>query len=66
MHQKPKGQFSMRLEVALYDANTGKIVSDLCHNDASPTLEATVDIPEAGTYILEVSGGDNWDVSYKQ
>jgi hypothetical protein len=66
MHQKLKGQFSMRLEVALYDANTGKIVSDLCHNDDSPTLEATADIPEAGTYILEVSGGDSWDVSYKQ
>jgi hypothetical protein len=66
MHQKLKGQFSMRLEVALYDANTGKIVSDLCHNDASPTLEATADIPEAGSYILEVSGGDSWDVSYKQ
>ncbi|MGD0589904.1 MAG: hypothetical protein ABSA44_03780 [Bacteroidota bacterium] len=66
MHQKLKGQFSMRLEVALYDANTGKIVSDLCHNDASPTLEATADIPEDGTYILEVSGGDSWDVSYKQ
>ncbi|MGA3286711.1 MAG: hypothetical protein ABSD46_04730 [Bacteroidota bacterium] len=66
MHQKLKGQFSMRLEVALYDANTGKIVSDLCHNDASPTLEATTDIPEAGTYILEVSGGDSWNVSYKQ
>ena len=66
MHQKLRGQFSTRLEVALYDANTGKIVSDLCHNDASPTLEATVDIPEVGTYILEVSGGDSWDVSYRQ
>jgi len=66
MHQKLKGQFSTHLEVALYDANTGKFVSTLCHNDDSPTLEATVDIPEVGTYILEVSGGDKWDVSYKQ
>jgi hypothetical protein len=66
MHQKLKGQFSSRLEVGLYDANTGKFVSSLCHNDTSPTLKATADIPEAGTYILEVSGGDSWDVSYKQ
>jgi hypothetical protein len=29
-------------------------------------LEATVEIPEFGTYILEVSGGDIWDISYKQ
>jgi hypothetical protein len=66
MHQKLKGQFSSRLEINLYDANTGMFVSNLCHNDTSPTLTATRDIPEGGTYILEVSGGDSWDVSYKQ
>jgi len=66
MHQKLKSQLSTRLEVALYDAGTGKVVSTLCHNDDSPTLEATVDIPEVGIYILEVSGGDSWDISYKQ
>jgi hypothetical protein len=66
MHQKLNGQFSSRLEVTLYDANTGKLVSYLCHNDTSPTLKANADIPAAGTYILEVSGGGSWDVSYKQ
>jgi hypothetical protein len=66
MHQKLKGQSSPDLEVALYNVNTGKFVSTLCHNDASPKLEATVEIPEAGIYILQVSGGDSWDVSYKQ
>jgi hypothetical protein len=66
MHQKLKSQLSTRLEVTLYDAGTGNVVSTLCHNDDSPTLEATIDIPEVGTYILEVSGGDSWDVSYRQ
>ena len=66
MHQHLKSQLSTRLEVALYDAGTGKFVSTLCHNDDSPMLEATVEIPELGTYILEASGGDIWDISYKQ
>jgi hypothetical protein len=66
MHQKLKGQFSSRLEINLYDAKTGKYVSNLCHNATSPTLKSTVDIQEAGPYILEVVGGDSWDVSYKQ
>jgi hypothetical protein len=66
MHQKLKNQLSTRLAVALYDAGTGKFVSTLCHDDGSPTLEATVEIPEAGIYILEVSGGDIWDISYNQ
>jgi hypothetical protein len=29
-------------------------------------LNSKVDIPEAGPYVLEVIGGDSWDVSYKQ
>ena len=66
MHQKLKGQFSSRLEINLYDADTGMFMSNLCHNDTSPTLTASRDIPEGGTYILEVAGGDSWDVSYKQ
>jgi hypothetical protein len=65
MHQKLKGQWSSRLEINLYDANTGKYVSNLCHNTTSPMLNSKVDIPEAGPYILEVIGGDSWDVSYK-
>ena len=65
MHQKLKGQWSSRLEINLYDANTGKYVSNLCHNTTSSTLNSKVDIPQAGTYILEVIGGDNWDVSFK-
>ena len=65
MHQKLKGQWSSRLEINLYDANTGKYVSNLCHNTTSPTLNSKVDIPQAGTYILEVIGGDSWDVSFK-
>lgn len=65
MHQKLKGQWSSRLEINLYDANTGKHVSNLCHNTTSPTLNSKVDVPQAGTYILEVIGGDSWDVSFK-
>jgi len=66
MHQKLKGRFSSRLEVDLINADTGAFVSYLCHNAIEPTQTAKVDISAAGDYILEVSGGDNWDVSYVQ
>jgi hypothetical protein len=66
MNQKRKGQFSSRLEVNLVNADTGSYVSNLCHNETEPTLNATVEIPDAGNYILEVFGGDAWDVSYAQ
>jgi hypothetical protein len=65
MHQKLKGQFSARLEVVLINADLGVFVNYLCHNATEPTQTANVDIPAAGTYILEVSGGDSWDISYK-
>ena len=66
MNQKRKGQFSPRLEVNLINADTGAHVSNLCHNAVEPTQNAKVDIREAGNYILEVIGGDTWDVSYTQ
>ena len=66
MHQKLKGQWSSRLEINLYDANTGKFVDNLCHNSTTPALNSNVDVPEAGPYVLEVIGGDDWDVSFKQ
>jgi hypothetical protein len=66
MHQKLKGQFSSRLEINLINADTGAYVTNLCHNATQPTQTATADIPAAGNYILEVIGGDSWDVSYAQ
>jgi hypothetical protein len=66
MNQKLKGQFSMRLGVVLYDATSGKFVSDLCHNDTSPKQTVTKDVPETSIYLMEVSGGDNWEISVKQ
>lgn len=66
MHQKLKGQFSSRLEIDLINADTGVFVSYLCHNATEPTQTATADIPAAGNYILEVTGGDSWDVSFTQ
>jgi hypothetical protein len=66
MHQKLKAKFSVRLEVDLVNADTGAFVSNLCHNAIEPAQTATVDIPAAGNYILEVFGGDSWDVSYVQ
>ena len=66
MHQKLKGKFSSRIEVDLFNADTGALVSYLCHNATEPTQTAKTDIPAAGAYILEVSGGDSWDVSYTQ
>ena len=66
MNQKRKGQFSPRLEINLINADTGAYVGNLCHNAIQPTQNAKVDIPQAGNYILEVIGGDSWDVSYTQ
>ena len=66
MNQKRKGRFSARLEVNLINADTGAHVSNLCHNAVEPTQNATVEIREAGNYILEVIGGDTWDISYAQ
>jgi hypothetical protein len=66
MQQKLKGRFSSRLEVVLINADTGVFVSYLCHNATEPTQTAKADVAAAGTYILEVSGGDSWDISYKQ
>jgi hypothetical protein len=66
MNQKLKGRFSSRLEVNLVNADTGAYVTNLCHNSTDPTQTAKVDIKEAGNYILEVIGGDTWDISYAQ
>jgi len=66
MHQRLKGQFSSRLEVNLYNATTGAYVKNLCHNDTSPEQKMTVDIPESGPYVMEITGGDAWEVSAKQ
>ena len=66
MHQQRKGQFSSRLAINLINADTGAYVSNLCHNAIQPTQTATVDIPVTGNYVLEVNGGDTWDVSYTQ
>jgi hypothetical protein len=66
MHQKRKGTFSARLEVDLFNADTGALVSYLCHNAVEPMLTATADIQAPGNYLLQVSGGDSWDVSFAQ
>jgi hypothetical protein len=66
MNQKLKGRFSSRLEVNLVNADTGAYVTNLCHNSTNPTLTAKADIKEAGNYVLEVIGGDTWDISYAQ
>ena len=66
MHQKRKGTFSARLEVDLINADTGALVSYLCHNASDPTQTATADIQAPGNYVLQVSGGDSWDVSFAQ
>jgi hypothetical protein len=66
MNQKPKGQFSARLAVDLVNADTGAHVSYLCHNSTQPTQTAKADIPAEGNYVLEVIGGDTWDISYSQ
>ncbi len=66
MNQKLKGQFSARLEVDLYNGDTGEFVTNLCHNSTDPTLEAEVEVKAAGNYVLQVAGGDSWDISGAQ
>lgn len=66
MHQKLKSQYSSRLDVNLYNADTGTYVANLAHNDDTPTLTASSDIPTSGNYVLEVIGGGDWDISYTQ
>lgn len=66
MNQKLQNQFSSRLNVTLINADTGEFITNLCHNDTSPTQTVTKDIPVAGNYILEVSGGGTWNISYTQ
>jgi hypothetical protein len=66
INQKLKGRFSARIEVNLINADTGAYVANLCHNATEPTQTAKVDVKVAGSYILEVIGGDTWDISYAQ
>ncbi len=66
MNQKLKGKFSSRLEVNLYNADTGAYVTNLCHNSTNPTLTAKVDVKQAGTYVLEIAGGDAWEITCLQ
>ena len=49
MHQKLKAKFSSRLEVDLVNADTGALVSYLCHNAIEPVQTSTADIPAAAT-----------------
>jgi hypothetical protein len=66
MNQKLKNQFSSRLAINLINGDTGEYVANLCHNDSSPNQTAQKDIEKDGNYVLEVSGGGSWDVSYTQ
>ncbi len=66
INQKLKSQWGSRISVSVYNAETGEFVANLCHNDDSPTQAATKDIPASGAYVLEIIGGDSWDVSFTQ
>lgn len=66
MNQRLKGQYSIPLGVDIYNADTGDYIGNLAHNDNSATLTATEDIPTSGNYVLEIYGGDDWDISYSQ
>ncbi len=66
IHQKLKGRFSSRIQVTLFNADTGAMVTNLCRNSTTAEIKARADVPAAGAYLLEVSGGDSWDISYAQ
>ncbi len=66
INQKLKSQWGSRINVSLYNADTGEFVANLCHNDDSPTQTANKEIPSAGAYVFEIVGGDSWQVSFKQ
>jgi hypothetical protein len=66
IHQKLKGKFSARIEVNLYNADSGTLTGNLCHNSTDPELIVKKEVPDPGNYIFEISGGDSWDISYAQ
>jgi hypothetical protein len=68
IHQKRKGKgvFASRLQVDLVNADTGALVSYLCHNSTEETQTAKADIAADGNYVLAVSDADSWDVSFTQ
>lgn len=62
--QNLKGQFSVPIEVELVNADTGDLVTYLVHNEREATQTVTKDIDVAGNYIMRVSCGGTWTISY--
>jgi hypothetical protein len=66
VNQQLPGQYSASADVQLYNADTGEWAADITHNDNTATITRTVDIEADGNYILGVSCGGDWQISFTQ
>jgi hypothetical protein len=66
VNQQLSGTYSVAADVQLYNADTGAYVASITHNDNSPTITDTAEIPADGNYILGVACGGDWQISFTQ
>lgn len=66
VNQQLSGKYSTPADVNLYNADTGEYVANIAHNDNSPTITWDVDVPADGNYIIGVSCGGDWQISFTQ
>jgi hypothetical protein len=66
VNQQLEGKYSTAADVQLYNADTGEYVADITHNDNTATITSTEDIDVDGNYILGVSCGGDWQISFTQ
>ncbi|WP_128860085.1 hypothetical protein [Methanocella paludicola] len=66
VNQQLPGQYSVAADVQLYNADTGEWAADITHNDNTATITRTVDIEADGNYIMGVTCGGDWQISFTQ
>jgi len=59
-------KFEMPIEVDLINADTGELATYVVHNGDDETQTATYDVPADGNYIMEVSCGGDWEISFTE
>ncbi len=66
VNQQLPSQYAASADVQLYNADTGEWAADVTHNDNEATITRTVDVPADGNYILGVTCGGDWQISFTQ
>jgi hypothetical protein len=59
-------KFEMPIEVKLVNADTGELATYVVHNGDDETQTATYDVPADGNYIMEVTCGGDWEISFTE